>query len=47
MPQVIDIWAYLLDDAFPADMHIRLVTLLNELFDPTKGVSEVMRRQNK
>jgi hypothetical protein len=27
-------WAYCLDNAFPADMHNRLVTLINDQFDP-------------
>ena len=40
-------WAYRLDDAFPADMHNKLVTSMNELFDPTKGGSEVMHTHTK
>ena len=47
MADELGFWAYRLENAFLAHMHHRLVTLLNELFDPTKGVCETMRRQNK
>ena len=46
MADEVGFWAYRLDNAFPADMRNRLVTLMNESFDPTKGVSEFMRRHN-
>ena len=42
MADELGFWAYRLDNAFPADMHNR-----QESFDPTKGVSEVMRRKSK
>ena len=47
MADELGFWAYRLDNAFPADMHNRLVTLMNKSFNPTKGVSEAMRRQSK
>ena len=47
MADELGFWAYRLDNAFPSDMHNKLVTLMNESFDPTKGVSEVMRRKVK
>ena len=40
-------WGYRLDNALPADMRNRLVTLMNESFDLTKGGSEVMRINTK
>ncbi|MFM7982193.1 MAG: hypothetical protein ACKPKO_23025, partial [Candidatus Fonsibacter sp.] len=47
MAKDLGFWAYRLDDAFPADMHNRLVTLMNESFDPTKCIiSERKCRQN-
>ena len=46
MADELGFWAYCLANAFPADMHNRLVTLMNESFDPTKGVNEAVRRQN-
>ncbi|MFM7984049.1 MAG: hypothetical protein ACKPKO_32460 [Candidatus Fonsibacter sp.] len=33
MARDIGFWAYRLDDAFPADMHNKLVTLINESFE--------------
>ena len=46
MADELGFWAYRLGNAFPADMRNKLVTLMNESVDPTKGVSEVMRRHN-
>ena len=40
-------WAYRVDNAFPPDMHDRLITLMNQSFDPIKGVSEVMHSKNR
>ena len=38
MAEELGFWAYRLENAFPEDMHSKLVTLMNESFDPTKGV---------
>ena len=38
MAEDLGFWVYRLENAFPADMHNRLVTLINQSFDPTKGV---------
>ncbi|MFM7984417.1 MAG: hypothetical protein ACKPKO_34340, partial [Candidatus Fonsibacter sp.] len=38
MAKDLGFWAYRLDDAFPTDMHNKLVTLMSESLDPTKGV---------
>ena len=45
MADELGFWAYRLDNAFPADMHNKLVTLMNESFVPTKGVCEATRRK--
>ncbi|MFM7978342.1 MAG: hypothetical protein ACKPKO_03420 [Candidatus Fonsibacter sp.] len=37
MAKDLGVWAYRLDDAFPADMQNKLVTLMNESSDQTKG----------
>jgi len=42
MPDELGFWAYRVDNAFPPDMHDRLVTLMTQSFDPIKWVSEVM-----
>ena len=46
MADELGFWAYRLANAVPEDMFNKLVTLMNESFDPTNGVSEVMRRHN-
>ena len=38
-------WAYRLENAFPADMRNKLVALMHESFDPTKGVCETLRKK--
>ena len=47
MADELGFWAYRLENAFPADMHNKLVTLMNESFDQTKGVCETMQRKTK
>ena len=47
MADELGVWAYRLENALPADMHNRLVTLMNESFDATKGVRYVISRQHK
>ena len=38
MAEELGFWPYRLENAFPEDMHSKLVTLMNESFDPTEGV---------
>ena len=47
MADELGFWARRLDNAFPADMHNGLVTLMNESFDPHRGASETKHRQVK
>ena len=47
MADELGFWAHRLDNAFPPDMHDRLITLMTQSFDPTKGVSEVLHSKNR
>ena len=40
-------WAYRLDNVFPEDMHNMLVIMMNEAFNPRRGVSETMHRKRR
>ena len=37
MADELGFWAYRLENAFPADMRNKLVTLMYQSFDPTNG----------
>ena len=37
MAEDLGFWAFRLENAFPSDMHNRLVTLMNQSFEPIKG----------
>ena len=37
MADELGFWAYRVENAFPPDMHDRLVTLMTQSFDPIKG----------
>ena len=47
MADELGFWAYRLENAFPADMRNKLVTLVNQSFDPIKGCCETMRRNKQ
>ena len=47
MADELGFWAYPLKNAFSADMHNKLVILMNGSFYPTKGMCETTRRHNK